>query len=208
MIRDCPQKPKQAQVANEEAAEIAFVVSQVTDESEEQCYTGDPVQEAHTGERVLESCMGIIDSGATASLGSAEALEMVMQDNLRAHGDSLMSIDTSRKPTFRFGNGQKRECISTVDMKIGAGNKQGSVTIHVHDTPGQPVLISRKALGALGAVINFEEKVAVPVYKNVDATRVVCLEEAENGHLLMPLTGNILVKSEGRETPFVSLRSE
>ena len=206
LIRDCPQKPKQAQVASEEAAEIAFVVSQVTDKSEEQCYTGDPVQEAHTGERVLESCMGIIDSGATASLGSAEALEMVMQDILRAHGDSLMSIDTSRKPTFRFGNGQKRECISTVGMKIGAGNKQGSMTIHVHDTPGQPVLISRKALGALGAGIDFEEKVAV--YKNVDATRVVRLEEAENGHLLMPLTGNILVKSEGRETPFVSLRSE
>ena len=46
------------------------------------------------------------------------------------------------------------------------------------------------------------------MYKNVDATKVVCLEEAENGHFLMPLTGNILVRSEGRETPFVSLRSE
>ena len=78
--------------------------------------------------------MGIIDSGATASLGSAEALEMVMQDNLKVHGDSRMSIDTTRRPVFRFGNGQKRECISAVDMKIGAGDKQGSMTIHAGPT--------------------------------------------------------------------------
>ena len=59
LIGDCPQKPKQAQVANEEVSPRSLLVSQVPDESEEQCYTGD----RGSGERVLESCMGIIDSG-------------------------------------------------------------------------------------------------------------------------------------------------
>ena len=81
----------------------------------------------------------------------------------------------------------------------------GSMEMHVHDTR-QPVLVSRKALKGLGALIDFEAGLAI--YKNVDKNQVVRLTEADNGHLLMPITGNILTGAMSRQTPFVSLFDE
>ena len=202
LIKDCPQKPKQAHFSQAvEEAEIAFSA-----DVEEQVLYGQEVQTALHSESLVEKCMGIIDSGATASLGSAEALEHVMKQNLAACGDSKMSIDLSRKPTFKFGNGEKKECLSTVHMGLGLGERQGKFEVHVHDTPGQPVLVSRKALRALGAIIDFGE--GKVIYRKVNPKAVVTLEEAPNGHLLMPLTGNIMSGCEMRATDFVSLCTE
>ena len=132
-----------------------------------------------------------------------DALEEVMKENVAKHGSSNMEIDIQQRPTFRFGNGQQKTCISTVRVGMGAGSKQGTMEVHVHDSPMQPVLISKKALKSLGAVIDFETGHAI--YKNIDKHQVVKLKEAENGHLLMPLTGNILSGGQHRERPFHSL---
>ena len=78
--------------------------------------------------------------------------------------------------------------------------------VHVHDTPNQPVLISRKALRSLGAVIDFAENKVI--YRQVNDRVVVPLREAENGHLLMPLTGNLTAGGTQRETPFRGLSHE
>lgn len=40
--------------------------------------------------------MGIVDSGATASLASTDALECVRLANLQSHGDSKMQVDVSK----------------------------------------------------------------------------------------------------------------
>lgn len=55
-------------------------------------------------------------------------------------------------------------------------------------------------------MIDFEAGLAI--YKNVDKNQVVRLTEADNGHLLMPITGNILTGAMSRQTPFVSLFDE
>ena len=89
-------------------------------------------------------------------------------------------------------------------MGMEVGNKNGKMEVHVHDSPMQPVLVSRKALKALGAVIDFEE--GTIIYKNINKQKVMQLKEAANGHLLMPLTGNLLVGAEDRSRPFESLR--
>ena len=202
LIADCPVKQQEARVS-EEAAQIAFSAWQ---ESEQAGLLGEECMEAVSTEKAVESCMGIIDSGATSSLGSAEALERIMLQNLESTGDSKMQINVHKRPTFKFGNGQKKDCLSTVSVEVGAGDKQGLMEIHVHDTPGQPVLISRKALKSLGAVIDFGEGLAI--YKQVDGRKVVRLNEADNGHLLMPITGNILSGAQERKTTFVSLCDE
>lgn len=63
------------------------------------------------------------------------------------------------------------------------------------------MLISKKALKALGAVLDFET--GEVIYTKVDRTKVV--QEAPNGHLLMPLTGNLLDGAKTRSIPFNSL---
>lgn len=65
------------------------------------------------------------------------------------------------------------------------------------------MLISKKALKALGAVLDFET--GEVIYTKVDRTKVVQLQEAPNGHLLMPLTGNLLDGAKTRSIPFNSL---
>ena len=114
-----------------------------------------------------------------------------------------MQVNTSKRPTFEFGNGMRKECLSTINLFIGAGETRGNMEIHVHDSPGQPVLISRKALAALGAVVDFSENKVI--YKAVNPNVALTLKQAENGHLLMPLTGNILDGGHKRATPFSSL---
>ena len=152
---------------------------------------------------VIQGCMGVIDSGATSSLGSAEALEEIMKANYDSCGDAMISIDTMNRPTFKFGNGNKTTCLSTALLGLGADGKKGTFEVHVHDHAGQPVLVSRKSLKALGAVIDFSEGRAI--YKAVNPRKVVDLVEAPNGHLLMPLTGDILNGASDRGSDFVSL---
>lgn len=59
------------------------------------------------------------------------------------------------------------------------------------------------SLSALGAVVDFGENKIV--HKKVDPCKVIDLAQAENGHLLMPLTGNLLEGGRKRITPFCSL---
>ena len=106
-----------------------------------------------------------------------------MKANYDSCGDAMISIDTMNRPTFKFGNGNKTTCL--------------------HDHAGQPVLVSRKSLKALGAVIDFSKGRAI--YKAVNPRKVVDLVEAPNGHLLMPLTGDILNGAIDRGSDFVSL---
>ena len=102
---------------------------------------------------VMNQCMGIIDSGATASLGSMEALAL---QNIEQSGDSKIHLDLDKRPVFKFGNGMSIACVSTAQVQMQAGPKNGSMEVHIHDSPQQPVLVSRKALKSLGAVIDFE----------------------------------------------------
>ena len=198
LVAECPHPPQQAKVAHEEAAEIAFTAGVV--EVEESGFLGECI----SGEAVLDRCMAVVDSGATASLASAEALEKVMQSNINKYGDPKMEIDVTRRPTFRFGNGARKDCMSTVQLGLGAGDLQGKFEVHVHDSPNQPILLSRKALKALGAIIDFRN--GDVIYTSVDSSKVCRLPEASNGHLLMPMTGDILEGACSRRAEFVSLR--
>ncbi len=205
-------KPKDAKVASE-AAHIAFGAWEIHEEdvvgsfeSGKDCnshFAGHSAEEAFQAKEVIDQCMGIIDSGATSSLGSIEALQAVQMHNMEHQGSSGMTVDLNERPVFRFGNGDTKGCISTVQVELGAGDRAGTFKVHVHDSPNQPVLISRKALKSLKAVIDFEE--GTVVYKAIDPRKVVRLREAENGHLLMPLTGNLVSHCQERQTPFVSL---
>ena len=192
---------KEAQVAFEETAHIAFFSEECNRAHANLC--GEESLLGETSNTVLNSCMGVIDSGATSSLGSVEALEKVLDENRRLSCQNVVDIDVSQRPVFRFGNGATKECLSTVRFGLEAGKKLGTMEVHVHDSPGQPILVSRKALQSLGAVIDFSNGTAI--YKHVDPNSVVTLERAENGHLLMPLTGNIVRNAQSRKTPFVSL---
>ena len=74
--------------------------------------------------------------------------------------------------------------------------------IHIHDIPGQPVLLSVKSR----AVIDFERDEAI--FRRLDPRKVVSLETTDSGHQLFPVVGDVMARSASRGTPFSTLRDD
>ena len=91
-------------------------------------------------------------------------------------------------------------------MSMQVGDKKGRMSVHVHDSENQPILVSVKSLKSLGAIVDF--RTGHCVFANVDSTKVTKLEEEENGHLTMRLTDDLLKGARTRKTPFRGLLAE
>ncbi|CAE7753594.1 unnamed protein product [Symbiodinium necroappetens] len=149
-------------------------------------------------DQIIKEGKAIIDGG--------DALQQLAALNWEREGDDGLQIVPGETPSFRFGNNGRHDCLSTALLNLRLGGDLSKMRIHLHDIPGQPVLLSVKGLRALGAVIDFEKNEAV--FKNVDATRVATLETTASGHQLFPLAGDALKDSYVRKTPFQGLKSE
>lgn len=194
-----PSNPEKSMIA-EEAAEIAFHAQHFagTAEAEEASLLA-------VKDLILQG-KGILDCGATSSLGSVEAVESLMRLNCEKGGNHQVEVDLQNRPTFRFGNGHRKTCLSTAKVAMKLGGKAGNMEVHVHDAANQPILISVKALKSLGAVVDF--KTGHCIFQTVNPKKVIQLTEEENGHLTMPLTGDLLKGAESRGTDFPGLFAE
>lgn len=197
---NCPQ-PRKQQANITEEAEIAFGAEQMAlaTQASEAGLAANMVDNIKAGK-------GVLDCGATATLGSVQALEAVMTQNLQKFGSDRIDIDPQTTPTFRFGNNGTQACVSTAHLKMNYGSKLGDLAVHVHEVPNQPVLISVRTLKKLGAVVDFGTNQVI--YRKLCPMSVVGLEEADNGHLLMPLTSDLLDGAVKRVSPFQGLDHE
>ena len=195
----CPVKSQKANLVEEEA-EVAFSASDF-----DQASPADKGRTSDLTHNIMQG-KGIIDCGATSTLGSVDAIESLMQLNRERHGRDRVTVDPRHRPTFKFGNNSTRDCISSVDLGVDLGGKVGKLKVHVYDVPNQPVLISVKALTKLGTIVDFSRNEIL--YKHVDPKAVVPLEVASNGHCLMPFGGDLLAGAVMRAQPFSSLAEE
>ena len=179
-------------------------LSQLNDTGVEISLSADTALTCH--EDAISAGYGIVDCGATASLVSVDAMEAIMRANMDSCGQDRVTLLPEVRPVFRFGNGEKKTCISTVQLQINMDDRVGNMQLHVHDTPGQPALISVKALRNLGAVIDFSTNDCV--FTKVNPHAVVRLKTADNGHILMPLAHNMFANAPRRRTPFLGLTAE
>ena len=138
----------------------------------------------------MKAGKAIIDCGATNSIGSLEALDLLAQKNAEVHGDTRMSVDTATKPWYTFGNGNRRQCASQVTFDVKAGPRSGKCPINSLEADGVPILLAVNALKRLGAIIDFENNVAS--FKKVDPNVLVHLESGGNGHLYLSLVEDLL----------------
>ena len=158
-----------------------------------------------TEEAVLQG-YGIIDGGATKTLGSVHALEAVAAENYRKYQDDhIIDFDPRIKPTFGFGNSSRNTCVSTAKLKISAGDQSGVLQVHALDEGQGPVLLSISTLRALGAIIDFEEDLVV--FRRLDDRRMIQATRSQSGHQLLPLTENLYSKSVQCHSAVPSLRS-
>ena len=157
-------------------------------------------------QEILESGKAIIDGGATASVGSVDAMNRILTLNREKGRHHPVEVDCSQAANFRFGNNGTTSCLSTAQLEVPLENQVGHMKINVHEIPNQPVLLGISSLRALGAVIDFAEDKCI--LKSVNPSRIIQLERATGGHQVFPLTEDVYRQSYERQRPFHSLDAE
>ena len=198
--RNCPQKPREGPTGSGGKEMAPFVCYA---EGLEEALAAVPSQGPTTQEAVARGCC-VIDGGATRTLGSVRAVEMVLKKNLEKHGtDRVHHVDVDDKPVFGFGNSSEGQCISTIHLGVTADEKPGSLTIHTLDEGEGPILFSIDALRKLDAIVDFKQDLVV--FRALDPTKVIALQRSQTGHQLMDLTTDIFAQARQAEKPVPSL---
>ena len=76
--------------------------------------------------------------------------------------------------------------------------------VHALDQGSAPILLSNHSLRPLGAVIEFENNLAI--FRHVDPSRLVPLERSSAGHQVMPLTEDIYQNAVTLKEPMPSFK--
>ena len=93
------------------------------------CHTGNKEDEPLTTAEAVQK--GMIDGGATQTIGSVAAVEAVMRQNKARHGHSgLAGVNAKDPPVFSFGNSTENRCLSTARLQVVANGKRGETQIH------------------------------------------------------------------------------
>lgn len=103
-IAECPDRhgPKAAEAKHAEDEQAPFVCYSEETEKEQLCYMGDVKDpKLMTTSKAIQAGYGIVDGGATRTLGSVHALEVVMEQNLKNHQESrVLKVDPSNTPVL------------------------------------------------------------------------------------------------------------
>jgi hypothetical protein len=154
---------------------------------------------------VVAQGKAVIDGGATRTIGSVTALSQVAELNEKKRGvTGVEQVDLNERPVFGFGNSSKNRCVSTASLSVPLGGKCGSMKVHALDQGSAPILLSIHSLRQLGAVIDFENDLAV--FRHVDSSRLVPLERSSAGHQVMPLTEDIYQNAVTLKEPMPSFK--
>ena len=155
-------------------------------------------------QEIKDAGKAIIDGGATTTIGSLAAVDRLQELNLGKRGRTQLTVDTSTRPSFKFGNDGSTRSLSTAGLGMTLDQAaEAKMQIAVHDCCDQPVLMGIQTLRALGAVIDFESDEMI--LKKINPSKVLALERAANGHQLFPLTDDPYDRARVRGTPFHSL---
>ena len=207
-IAECPDRhgPKAAEAKHAEDEQAPFVCYSEETEKEQLCYMGDVKDpKLMTTSEAIQAGYGIVDGGATRTLGSVHALEAVMEQNLKNHQESrVLKVDPNNTPSFGFGNSSRDTCCSTATMGITANSRPGELTIHALDKGEGPILLSISMLRRLGAVIDFENDMIV--FRHINAKKIIKAERSVAGHQLLPLSKDLYTNSVDSAQPVPSLK--
>ena len=195
---NCPQKEQYAKMADEETESAPFICygdeAPLTEMKEAALSAHEAGHPSLTTQEAMQRGWCVVDGGATKTLGSARAVQSVLDCNQAEEGRTkLLGVDTQRQPTFSFGNSSENRCVSTVEVGIRAGDKSGRLTIHALDQGSGPILLSVASLRALGAVIDFANDLIV--FRKIDPCRVIQARRSQSGHQLLPLSGDMYAQS-------------
>lgn len=127
----------------------------------------------------------VLDTGATETVGSMDALEHVLMKRFELFGHEDVVIDVNNTKEFKFGNGQTRAASSFVCLPQTIGNRSTTLGIYALDVPIVPILLGIRTLQKLGAVLDLDK--GTLEFRRIFPGKIVQLIKGANGHLLLDL---------------------
>lgn len=216
-IAQCPEKPRerttmptgQGHLAASEQAPFVFLA-----EAHDQVHAmmsgsaaieSDVEQSMLSTQEAVEQGKAVLDGGATKTIGSVHALTRVLKLNEGKRGaDGLVDLDLEDRPSFGFGNSSREQCVSTASLSVPLNGRDCLFRVHALDKGTAPILLSIHSLRALGAIVDFEQDLAI--FRHVDDRKVLKLERTQAGHQVLPLTEDIFEGAQQLASPMPSLK--
>ena len=201
-IANCPDKHKAHAAEAQEAAPFVCYVKQALAGNQADGPTGS----IPTTAEAVQDGWGVIDGGATRTLGCVQAIEAVMKKNVSKRGQSgITGVDLSNRPVFGFADSGEARCVSTVELGLQANGQDGKLRVHALNKGTGPILISISTLRTLGAIIDFEQDMMV--LRHLDARKVISLRRSTTGHQLLNLTEDLYQNARTAKAAIPSLSS-
>ena len=127
----------------------------------------------------------VLDTGATETVGSLDAVEFVMSKRHLMFGQERVVVDPARQKKFKFGNAQERVSEGYLQLPQTCSGKSFSLGLYTLDVPGVPILIGVRTMRRLGAVIDVDrsELIISKVFPGI----TIPLIRGRNGHMLLDL---------------------
>ena len=146
--------------------------------------SGDSMCEAMFADKAIREGKGVVDLGCADAMGGARALDIVARKNLEKYGDTrLREVNLEYRPMYSFGNGEKERAYGQVKFGLTGAGIEGDIAINGFEKD-VPILVSKKVLKKLGAVVDCDTGVAVFV-KLAPGIPVQLEEPPDGGHYYM-----------------------
>ncbi len=98
--------------------------------------------------------MGLLNCGATDSLGGCSAVKGVIHRSIALFGQDNVEVDPEKSKSFQFGDGKVEPCFSAVRAAVHPMGIPSDFTCHVADNETTPVLVSVDSKERMGAIVN------------------------------------------------------
>ena len=111
-IANCPERrPGGAAASKEVASFICYSTGGYVDEQAMATQGDGQGGSQMTTEEAVDQGYGIIDGGATRTMGSVHALKAIAANNIEKYAeDKILAVDPTDRPTFGFGNSSRDRC--------------------------------------------------------------------------------------------------
>ena len=153
-----------------------------------------------TTQQAMRAGYGVLDAGATRTMGSITALQHVREAAWRdLKRDNIEAVDVRDQPTFGFADSESAKCSSTCLVQLPVETQQMRLRVHALDRGQVPILLSIDTLKKLGAIVDYGRDEAV--FRSVDPQRCVKLETTVTGHQILPLTKDFMKQGYPLEAP-------
>ena len=151
-------------------------------------------------QEAMKAGFGVLDPGATRTMGSITALEHARAVCLQQHRqDNVAAINVDERPVFAFADSETAKCSSTILLSLPVAEQRMKLRVHALDKGSVPVLLSIDTLKPMRAIVDYGRDEVV--FVGINPQKCVKLSTTSTGHQILPLTQDFMKEARDLQAP-------